>query len=150
MSKVELETVVHVVKRGEKGRLITQQTNRRQVFARDCFEEFEKALGGIQQASDMIQRFKDLNRGNAYDKAMADGLVSSLIHQFQLGRVVLLEVLGVGTWRFKRIRDGQSKMVDYKRLNGLQVLMHGVIVCPEGRRRSSFSVLFADHRFHGC
>ena len=149
MSKVELETVVHVVKRGEKGRLITQQTNRRQVFARDCFEEFEKALGGIQQASDMIQRFKDLNRGNAYDKAMADGLVSSLIHQFQLGRVVLLEVLGVGTWRFKRIRDGQSKMVDYKRLNGLQVLMHGVIVCPEGRR-SSFSVLFADHRFHGC
>ena len=107
MSKVELETVVHVVKRGKKGCLITQQTNRRQVFARDCFEEFEKVLGGIQQASDMIQRFKDLNRGNAYDKAVADGLVSSLIHQFQLGRVVLLEVLGVGTWRFKRIRDGQ-------------------------------------------
>ena len=136
MSKVELETVVHVVKRGEKGRLITQHTNKRQVFARDCFEEFERALGGTQQASDMIQRFRDLNRGNAYDKAMADGLVSTLIHQFQLGRIVLLEVLGVGTWRFRRIRDGQSKMVDYKRLNGLQVLVHGAIFSAEERRCS--------------
>ena len=142
MSKVELETVVNVVKEGEKGRLITQHANKRQVFARNCLEEFENALGGPQQGEDMIQRFKVLNRGNAFDKAMADGLVSSLIHQFQLGRVVLLDVLGIGTWRYKRIKEGLSKKVDFQRLNGLQVPMHGVIVFSDGRKQRSLCAFF--------
>ena len=145
MLKAELETVVHVVKKGEKGRLITQHANKRQVFARNCLEEFENALGGPQQGEDMIQRFKVLNRGNAFDKAMADGLVSSLIHQFQLGRVVLLDVLGIGTWRYKRIKEGLSKKV-------LMVFRYPCMVSScfrMGENKDHSVPFFADNRLHG-
>ena len=47
-----------------------------------------------------------------------------LIHQHGLGRLVLMYALDIGVGRFKRVRDGKLKTVDYNRLYGLQVRTH--------------------------
>lgn len=80
------------VKKGEKGRLITAQSNPRTLAIRNHWDEFKTALGSEEKALDMAQRFRDLNSAGARDSLMADGIICTLIHQHQLGRVVLLQV----------------------------------------------------------
>ena len=109
------------MRKAEKGRLITGHSNKRALVERDCLQEFLTALGGSEPGNAMIKRYKDLNDGSEREKAMADGIISTLIHQIQLGRVVFLDVLTVGIWRYKRVQNGQSKELQYKHFNGIQV-----------------------------
>lgn len=117
----KLEAVKFEVKKAEKGHLITGHCNKRNVVERDCLSEFHEALGGLEQENEMILRYKDFNDGSEREKSMADGIIYTLIHQLQLGRVVLLEVLGVGTWRYKRVQNCKSKDLDYQHFNSIQV-----------------------------
>ena len=75
----DLETVTFTVRKGEKGRLITAQTNPRQRVDRDCWDEFQTALGSEEKALDMRERFRHFNRKNKHERSMADGMVYALI-----------------------------------------------------------------------
>lgn len=119
MPIIKLDAVKFEVRKAEKGRLITGHSNKRALVERDCLQEFQTALGGAEPGNEMIKRYKDLNDGSEREKAMADGIIYTLIHQFQLGRVVLLELLSVRTWRYKRTQKGKSKDLEYKHLNGI-------------------------------
>lgn len=66
---------------------------------RNFRKEFDDALGSEEKGIDLIDRYDALNGGGSTEKAMADGVIYTLITQYALGRVVLLEVLGVGTGR---------------------------------------------------
>jgi hypothetical protein len=127
MSKNELIQEIFKVRRAEKGCLITMHSNPRATVEQNHMEEFQRALGSVEKADDLIERFRGFNGGGIREKAMADGIIYTLIHQHSLGRVVLLNVLEIGTGRYKRIKQGKTRDVDYKRLNGLQVRLHNLI-----------------------
>ena len=67
------------VYKGEKGRLINVQDNPRLLKDDDPMIEFERRLGGREQAKDTIELFKQLNDGDKHQKAMADGIITTLI-----------------------------------------------------------------------
>jgi hypothetical protein len=103
MSKIELVQETSNVRRAEKGRLITMQPKPRATVEGNHMEEFQRALGSVKKADDLIERFHGFNRGGLREKLMADGIVYTLIHQHSLGRVVLMNVLEIGTGRYIRI-----------------------------------------------
>ena len=149
MSESDINTVTFKVKKGEKGRLITSHSNPRATVSRDHWDEFKTALGSEEKADQMVENFRRFNNAGDRDSIMADGIVFTLIHQHRLGRVVLLEILGIGTSRYKRIRDGHTKNIDYKHLNGFQVRFDDDFTlkfCVLELMRFSFR---ADHRQHG-
>ena len=109
------------VYKGEKGRLINVQDNPRLLKDDDPMIEFERRLGGREQAKDTIELFKQLNGGDKHQKAMADGIITTLIVTHKLSKHAVVSVLKVGTGRIKRNRDGKTKQTNHIHLNGYQV-----------------------------
>jgi hypothetical protein len=121
MPSIEIEYQRFLVKKAGKGRLVTAHSNPRQTVVRNYVKEFNEALGGSDKGEEMVHRFQRLNEGSVADSMMSDGIIYTLIHQYSLGRVILQQVLGIGTGRYLRVREGSAKNIDYKHLNGLQV-----------------------------
>jgi hypothetical protein len=111
------------VHKGEKGRLITAHDNPRLLKEDDPMLEFERCFGGREQAIEYIEYFKKINAGDKHQKAVADGIITSLIIVHKLSKRAIASVLKVGTGRIKRNRDGKSKQTNHVHLNGNQV--HG-------------------------
>ena len=100
--------------------MITSHSHPRATINCDHLDEFKTALGSEEKADHMVENFRRFNTAGDRDSIMADGIVFNLIHQHRLGRVVLLQILGIGTSCLKRIRDGDTKNIDYQHLNGFQ------------------------------
>ena len=109
------------VYKGEKGRLINAHDNPRLLKEDDPMMEFERCLGGREQARDTIEIFKQLNGGDKHQKAMADGIITTLIVSHKLSKRTVASVLKVGTGRIKRNRDGKTKQTDHVHLNENQM-----------------------------
>jgi hypothetical protein len=75
---------------------------------RDHWDEFKTALGNEEKADHMVENFRRFNNASDRDSIMANGIVFTLIHQHRLGRVVLLQILGIGTSRYKQRRSYQE------------------------------------------
>ena len=97
-----LENEKFEVKIGAKGKLSTCQSKPRALKTRDFFNEFCSKLGKV-VALDLIKRYRDFNNGNKEQKAMADGMLSTLIHTNGFGRKVLQDVFEIGTSRYNRV-----------------------------------------------
>ena len=109
MPSIEIEDQRFLVKKAGKGRLVTAHSNPRQTVVRNYVKEFNEALGGSDKGEEMVHRFKRLNEGSVADSMMSDGIIYTLIHQYSLGRVILQQVLGIGTGRYLRVREGSAK-----------------------------------------
>ena len=70
-----------------------------------------------EQARDTIELFKQLNGGEKHLKAMADGIITTLIVLHKLSKRVVDSVLKVGTGCIKRSRVGKTKQTDHVHLN---------------------------------
>ena len=105
----------------EKGRLINAHDNPRLLKDDDPMIEFERCLGGAEQAKDIIDLFNSYNGGDKNQKIMADGVISTLIRNFKVSKRAIAAALKIGTGRIKRNRDGKSKQTDHVHLNGNQV-----------------------------
>jgi hypothetical protein len=115
-----LENEKFDVKIGVKGQLSTSHSNPRALKKRDFFNEFSLKIGG-KIALELIERFRNFNNGNKEQKAMADGVLSTLIHSHGFGRKVLQDVFEIGTSRYNRVKKGVGKNTEYSRLNGSEV-----------------------------
>lgn len=109
------------VHKGDKGRLINNHDNPRLLLDDDPMIEFQKCLGGPEQAQDTIDLFNRFNKGDKNQKMMADGLISNLLLTYKVSKRAIASVLKIGSGRIKRNRDGKSKQTDHVHLNGNQV-----------------------------
>ena len=105
------------VYKGEKCRLINAHDNHRLLKEDDPMIEFERRLGEREQATDTVVLFRQLNREDKHQKAMAGGITTTLIVSHKLPNA---SVLAVRTGRIKIIRDEDTKRSDHVHLNGNQ------------------------------
>ena len=108
---------------GAKGRLTTTHTHPRKLKQGkdNDYETFVSLLGSEEQAQLQIAEFNKLNNSkNASQIAMADGVLSNLIHVQNVSARVMQSVLKVGNDRYYRLKKHETKKKSGG-LNGLQV-----------------------------
>jgi hypothetical protein len=79
---------------------------------------------------ELIERFRNFNNGNKEQKAMADGILSTLIHSHRFGRKVLQDVFEIGTSRYNRVKKGLGKNTENSRISGSEVTAEMLKVLP--------------------
>jgi hypothetical protein len=109
------------VRKGDKGRLINSHENPRRKVECDYDKDFEKCMGGPDQAASAVELYNKLNSGDKNQKIMADGFISTLIATNNMKKRTLAIVLKIGIGCIKRNRYHKSKLTDYAHLNESQV-----------------------------
>ena len=124
--------------------MINVHDNPRVLKDDDPMIEFERCLGGTEQAKDIIDLFNSYNEGDKNQKIMADGVVSTLIRNYKVSKRAIAAALKIGTGRIKRNRDGKSKKTDHVHLNGNQVRYRSSDFL-QSKSRSNLCLLKLDH-----
>jgi hypothetical protein len=106
------------VRKGYKGRLINAHENPRRKKECDYDKDFEKCMGGPDQAASAIDLCNKLNSGDKNQKIITGGFISTLIATNNMKKRTLAFVLKIGTGRIKRNRDHKSKLTDYAHPTG--------------------------------
>ena len=101
--------------------MINVHDNLRLLKDDDPMIEFERCLGGAEQAEDIIEPLNSYNGGDKNQIITADEIISTLIRKFKVSKRANASALKTGTGRIKRNRDDKSKQTDHFYLNGNQV-----------------------------